>query len=221
MLNTLLNDLRSNARLRLWLALIFGALGLYGILHLRDTLQNTEQQQRVTALNITRLRAQLNQTEWLDRLAPAQTTSVQMESRLWQAPTAGLAQAALQDWINAALTQAKAGKPQVTVTVVDEMVNASGGAAPAAATPSAPVGADGAPSTPPDLWKIKAKIGFAYTAPSLLDFLSNLANHDKQVIVVSLNVRKEPLPQAEAELVAYFQKQTIADKTAIAPVLRP
>ena len=221
MLNSLLSDLRTNPRLRLWLALIFGALWLYGVLHLRDSLKNTKQQQRATALNITRLRAQLNQTEWLERLAPAQTTAVQMESRLWQAPTAGLAQAALQDWINTALTQAKAGKPQVTVTVVDEMVSASSGAPPAIATPSAPVGADGAPSTPPDLWKIKAKIGFTYTAPSFLDFLSNVANHDKQVIVVSLNVHKEPLPQAEAELVAYFQKQTIADKVAIAPVLRP
>lgn len=221
MLNTLLNDLRSNARLRLWLALIVGAIGLYGLLSMRDALQNSEQMQRTAAQNITRLQTQLTQAEWLGRLAPAQTMAVQMQSRLWQAPTAGLAQAALQDWLNAALMQAKAGRPQVTVTVVDEIASSANGATPATTTPVALAASDGTPATPPDLWKIKAKIGFAYTAPSMLDFLNIVANHDKQVIVSTLNVRKEPLPQVEAELVAYFQKQALADKAPAPAVPRP
>ena len=210
MLNKLLNDLRSNARLRLWLALIVGVIGFYGMLLLRDALLDAEQVHRTTALNITRLRAQLTQAEWLERLPPAKTMAVQMETRLWQAPTAGLAQAAFQDWINNALMQAKAGRPQVAVTVVDEIVEGGNG-----------VGADSASATPADLWKIKAKIGFAYTAPSLLDFLSTLASHDKQVVVVALSVRKDPMPQVEAELVAYFQKQAVPEKATTNTPVRP
>lgn len=211
MLNNFLNDLRTNSRLRLWLALIVGAIGLYGVLLLRDALNSAEQQQRVVAQSVTRLRAQLAQPEWLERLPPAKILAVQLESRLWQAPTAGLAQAALQDWLNATLLQSQATKPQITVTVIDEVVM-SGESSPAAAAPLA--AADGNPSTPPDLWKIKAKVGFDFTPASLLAFLSRIENYDKQLIVDALNVRKEPLSHVEVELLAYFQKQTTPGKGA-------
>ena len=215
MLNNFLNDLRTNSRLRLWLALIVGAIGLYGVLLLRDALHNAEQQQRAVAQSVTRLRAQLAQPEWLERLPPAKILAVQLESRLWQAPTAGLAQAALQDWLNATLLQSQATKPQITVTVIDE-ISMGGDSTPT--TP--PAVADGAPTTPPDLWKIKAKVGFDFTPASLLAFLSRIENHDKQLIVDDLNVRKEPLSHVEVELLAYFQKQT-TPANAASPTLRP
>lgn len=212
MLNNLLNDLRSNPRLRLWLALIVGVMGLYGVLLLRDALHNAEQQQRAVAQSVARLRAQLVQTEWLERLPAAKIMAVQLEGRLWQAPTAGLAQAALQDWLNAMLLQSKASKPLITVTVLDE-ITAGDGNAPPVSTPAGTALADGAPATPPDLWKIKAKVGFDFTPESLLTFLSRIENHDKQIIVDALNVRKEPIPHVEVQLFAYFQKQRVAAKS--------
>lgn len=215
MLNNFLNDLRTNSRLRLWLSLIVGAIGLYGVLLLRDALHNAEQQQRAVAQSVTRLRAQLAQPEWLERLPPAKILAVQLESRLWQAPTAGLAQAALQDWLNATLLQSQATKPQITVTVIDE-ISMGGDSTPT--TP--PAVADGAPTTPPDLWKIKAKVGFDFTPASLQAFLSRIENHDKQIIVDALNVRKEPLSHVEVELLTYFQKQT-TPANAASPTLRP
>ena len=224
MFNTVLNDLRTNPRLRLWLALVVGVLGLYGILLLREELQSAQQQQRSTALAISRLQAELTQTEWPERLPPAKTLAVQMEARLWQANTAGLAQAALQDWLNATLAQAKAIKPQVSVTVVDELVDTAGGPVAAVVTSPVAAAADGLPTTPPDLWKIKAKVGFGFSAPTLLDFLSRIENHDQQLIVSALTVRKEPIPQVELELTAYFQKQAGADKApalVLPPTVKP
>lgn len=223
MLNNFLNDLRSNPRLRLWLALIVGAIGLYGILTMRDALQQAKQQERAVALSITRLRAQLAQPEWLQRVEPANILAAQLEGRLWQAPTAGLAQAALQDWLNTTLAQTKAGKPQVTVTVLDEMTAGTEIAPAPTSLAAAGAAPDGPPPTPPDLWKIKAKIGFAYTAPSLLEFLHRVETHDKQIIVDTLSVRKEPLAHVEAELLAYFQKQTSPVKSAGAatPPIKP
>ena len=205
MLNNFINDLRSNPRLRLWLALIVGAIGLYALLLLRDALQNAEQQQRVVAQGITRLRAQLAQPEWLQRQEPANTLAAQMESRLWQAPTAGLAQAALQDWINTNLQQAQATKILITVTTVDEITAGADGATAAPAKPG--LAPDGAAPTPPDLWQIKAKVGFDFTAPSLLEFLKRVETYDKQIIVSALNVRQAPPTHVEVELLAYFKKQ--------------
>ena len=212
MLNSLLNDLRNNLRLRLWLALIVGALGLYGILLLKDALHNAVQQQQAAAQSVGRLQAQLAQTEWLERLPAANILAVQLEGRLWQAPTAGLAQAALQDWLNASLVQSKATKPLITVTVLDE-ITAGGDNNAAPFSPPAAT-ADGTPATPPDLWKIKAKVGFDFTQESLLAFLSLIESHEKQIIIETLNVRKEPVPHVEVQLLAYFQKQA---QTVITP----
>lgn len=216
MLNEALNNLRSNARLRLWLALIVAVVWFYGILVLRDALQDAQQQQRSAALGISRLQAQLAQPEWLQRLPAAKTLAVQLEGRLWQAPTAGLAQAALQDWLNMALLQNKA---MVTVTVVDEIIGASvdGNNPGGAGAPTTSAATDGSPATPPDLWKIKAKVGFDFSTPGLLEFLNRIENSDKQIILTSLTVRKDPPSHVEVELLAYFQKQTVADKSKLPP----
>lgn len=217
MLNEVLNNLRCNPRLRLWLALIVAVIGFYGILVLRDALQEAEQQQRSVALGITRLRAQLAQTEWLQRLPAAKIVAVQLEGRLWQAPTAGLAQAALQDWLNTALMQAKATKTQVTVTVIDEIARTGVDGNTPASLSTASATTDGTPATPSDLWKIKAKVGFDFTAPSLLEFLNRIENHDKQIVLISLNVRKDPPSHVELELLTYFQKQMVAEKARLPP----
>ena len=213
MLNDFLNDLRNNPRLRLWLALILVVIWLYGLLTLREALQSAEQQQSSIARGVTRLRAQLTHPEWVQRVAPAKTLAVQMESRLWQAQTAGLAQAALQDWLNTALAHAKVTRPQITVSVIDEAGSAGGDGSAPTTSPASSVSVDGAPATPPDLWKIKAKLGFDFTAPTLLEFLNRIENHDKQIIVSSLKVQKEPMSHVEVELLAYFQKQAATDKT--------
>lgn len=203
MFSTFKADLQSTPRLRLWLALIVAAIGLYSLLVLRETLQNAEQKERAASLTISRLHAQLGQAEWLERLPPAQVMHAQMEGRLWQAPTGGLAQAALQDWLTAALAQAKATKTMLTVTMIDELT------ADASAPAPAPAGAagDGTAPTPPDLWKIKATVGFDFNQTSLLDLLQRIEAHDKHLVVNALSVRKEPLARVEIELLGYFQKQ--------------
>ena len=120
MLDTVLKPLRDNPRLRWGVAAIVGIFWLYAILLLQEALQDESQQYRAAAQNITRLRASLAQPEWVARATAAQALAVQLEARLWQAPTSGLAQAAFQDWIKTALAKAAVTNPQVTVTVIDE-----------------------------------------------------------------------------------------------------
>lgn len=201
MFDNFLQQLRDNPRLRWGVALIIGIFWLYAILLLRESLQQQEQQHRATAQAITRLRAQLAQPEWTARVMPAKIMAVQLEGLLWQAPTSGLAQAAFQDWLNSTMAKAGVPRPLITVTVIDEAVasepnqNRDSGAS------------TSANSTPENLWKIKAKLGFDFSPASLLDFLNRIETHDKQIIVATLSVRKEPTAHVEMELLGYFQKQ--------------
>lgn len=198
MIDNFLNELRNNPRLRWGVALIIGIFWLYGILLLRETLQEQEQQHRATAQSISRLRAQLAQPEWLSRVAPARNMAVQLEGRLWQAPTSGLAQAAFQDWLNAAMIKAGVNRPQIIVTVIDEAM---------ANTPNQ--NQDIGATTPEDLWKIRAKLSFDFSSATLLGLLGQIENNEKQIIVGALNARKEPIPHVELELYGYFQKQAV------------
>lgn len=195
MLDNFLSQLRNNPRLRWGMTLIVGIIWLYGILLLRETLQEQEQQHRSTAQSISRLRLQLTQPEWMERVAPARDMAMQLEGRLWQAPTSGLAQAAFQDWLNATMVKAAVTRPQIIVTVLDDAGANNQNQDPGTATPS-------------DLWKIKAKLSFDFSQATLLDFMGRIEGNEKQVITGALNVRKEPAPRVEMELFGYFQKQS-------------
>jgi hypothetical protein len=191
MFENLTRQLRENDRLRWGVLLAIGILWLYFILLLNESLQEKTRQYRAAALSVHRLQAQLMQPEWQERAVAARTMAVQMEGRLWQAPTPGLAQAALQDWLNAASKKAGVSHAQILVTIAEE-------------SPTAPTRPD-TQGAPPDLWRINAKVNFDFTPGSLLAFLNEIEGHDKQVDIGMLNVRRQPVPRVEVELYAHFQ----------------
>ena len=205
MFDNLLSQLRANPRLRWGIALIVGIFWLYGVLVLREQVQEQTQQYRSASLALARLQAQRAQADWPARLAPAKVMAVQLESKLWQAPTAGLAQAAFQDWINLNIVKAGVANPQISVTLVEDAVpsSASGSTSNNAAS-SNPDNAI-AP-TPSDLWKIKAKINIDLGLMSVNDLINKIESDDKKIVVSTFSTRTEPLPRAELELLAYFQK---------------
>ena len=205
MFDNFLSQLRANPRLRWGIALIVGIFWLYGVLVLREQVQEQTQQYRSASLALARLQAQRAQTDWPARLAPAKVMAVQLESKLWQAPTAGLAQAAFQDWINLNIVKAGVANPQVSVTLVEDAVtNSASGSTSNNAASSNPDNAI-AP-TPSDLWTIKAKINIDLGLMSVNELINKIESDDKQIVISTFNTRKEPLPRAELELLAYFQK---------------
>ena len=193
----LLVPLQTNPRLRWGLWCIVGILWLYGILLLRDEVQAGQAQYQSIENNIARTRAQEVQKEWPERVAPATLLAVQLESRLWQSATPGLAQAALQDWLNQALAQAMIAKPRVTMSALGEI------------DPGKDNAKDSTKSntpTPSQFWKIRARIDIDFTPASFMALLGKIETHDKQIVVESLNIRSQPTPRAELVLLAYFQK---------------
>lgn len=201
MLKDISTQLRENARLRWGLLLMVGIAWLYTILILQESLQQTERQYRATTQSISRLQAQLAQPEWIERAAAARTLAVQLEGRLWQAPTSGLAQATFQDWLNSTITLSKLSHAQTIVTIIDDA---------AASNPGQP--ATGATS-PQDLWKVKARLVFDFNPAQLMEFMGKIERHDKTVSVGMLSIRKQPSPRVELELFAYFQKRERPDAT--------
>ena len=207
MLKDLFNEVRNTPRLRWGIVLIIGTCWLYIILLLQESLQDQTRQHNTARLALVQMRAQITQTEWNARVAPAQTLSVQLESRLWQAATAGLAQAAFQDALNSAMAKAGAARPQISVTVVNE--------SPATDTDQAK---ETETATPTDLWKVKAKLSFDFSAPALLELLSQIDRRDKQIIISTLSVTQSPPNRVDMELVAYFQKPSAqAPSQAVKP----
>jgi hypothetical protein len=214
MLKDFLTQLRTTPRLRWGVALIIGTLWLYAVLLLHDNLQQQTQQHRSANLALVRLQSRLTQTEWLTRVTPAQALAVQLEGKLWKAATAGLAQAAFQDALSAALLKAAATRPQVSVTVMDDAAATSPAAAQTAANTSAG-------NTPPDLWKVKAKVGFDFSATSLLALLNQLDANPTQIIIGSLGVNKDQPNHVDLEVYAYFQKPTSTAPALATPASAP
>lgn len=184
----------------LWL--IFGILWLYAVLLLRDLVSEQTEQYANIAKKVARLQAEVQQQAWQDRVEPAKILRVQMESRLWQASTAGLAQAAFQDWLNQIFLQAAVSRPTITLSALDEKTPEKTDEVEKTGTTAA---------VPVDLWKVKAKLEFDFNPPAFLSLMTLIGGHDKKTVIESLIIRKEPFPRVEAVVAAYFQKQKPAE----------
>jgi hypothetical protein len=179
---TLLAGVKANPRLRLGLWLIIGIAWLYGLLLLRDEALHAASEHQTLAKKVARIQAQARQTEWMDRVEPAQALQLQLESRLWRENTIGLAQ------------QASLTRSVVTVAAQEESSPEKNAAGATAAN------LDGG------IWKVSAKVGFDFTPKGLYALMGRLAGHDKRIVVETLVIRGAPSPRAEMVLVAHFQK---------------
>lgn len=201
MLSDFIEQMKTNPRLRWGVWLIVWMFWLYGVLELRDYLAAEREQYRSTLASVSRLHAQNSRTEWLSRVEPARTMAVQLESRLWQASSSGLAQAAFQDWLRTALAESGVAQPQIRVSGVDEETGAAEGKRGAA-----------------DLWKIRANLSFGLNPEGLTDLLSRIEFGERLVGIESLVIRNELAPRVEMQLIAFVQKQADAP-VADAPVV--
>jgi hypothetical protein len=210
----LVSQLKDNPRLRWGLWCILGILWFYGILLLGDEVQLAQTQFQSVEASIARSRAQESQKEWPERVAPAKLLAVELEGRLWLAATQGLAQAAVQDWLNQAAAQAGVAKPRITMTALDETQSNDPRRAPSSSSSTAPE----SPAAPPaDLWKIRAKVELEFAPGAFMALLSAIESSQKQLIVETLTIRREPVPRAEIVLVAYFQRPASVTEKPPAP----
>lgn len=187
-------ELKANPRLRLGLWAILGIFWLYLLLLLRDELHHAAGEHLALAKKVARAQALASQTEWEQRIEPAWALQVELEGRLWQAGTLGLAQAAVQDWLNQAVQQDGLARPISSVAAQEE------------AASDKSFTEDQEQSMAADLWKVSAKLSFDFTPRKFYALMGRLYGADKQIVVESLSIRGAPVPRAEMVLSAHFQK---------------
>jgi hypothetical protein len=188
-------EIRGNPRLRLLLAGVAAIIWIYALINLRELAIAKYTQFVGVERQIAKTKLQASQGDWPQRLQAIKLLQVELEGRLWQNSTQGLAQAAFQDWLNQAAIRANLARPAVTMLAVED--KADTGTADSAA---------GAVSPNVDLWKVRAKIEFDFTPPSLMNLLKQMMMNPQQVVVESMNIRKEPVPRVDMLVVANFQK---------------
>lgn len=190
MLDRFLSELKSNARLRIGVALVFAVLWLYLIMLMRETMDGSAREYRRTSVKQAKLQSVMQQGDWTERLNAAKTLQAKMESALWRGDTLGLARASFQDWLNQQTQRAAVTRPVISMgTGIEE---ATGEQANVAAID--------------DLWKIRAKLVFDFNPESLNKLLGQMSRHTHHVAIESLRVTKEPVPRVELVASAYFQK---------------
>jgi hypothetical protein len=197
MIDKFVAEFRANVRLRLLMGIVVAILWVYAVITMRELAMTKTQQFVGLERQIARTKLQTTQADWPKRLESIKLMQVELESRLWQNSTQGLAQAAFQDWLTQATIRASLGRPAVTMLAVEEKSD-----------PVAIAGGETSKALPTaaQLWKVRAKVEFDFTPPSLMNLLKAISTNPQQVVVETLNIRKEPVPRVNMLLVANFQK---------------
>jgi hypothetical protein len=175
------------------LAGVVAVLWIYLAISLREMAIAKTQQYIGLERQIAKTRQQASQEDWPKRLESIKLLQVELEGRLWQNSTQGLAQAAFQDWLTQATIRATLGRPAVTMLPLDDRADSGDKAS-------------SAPNTATQSWKVRAKVEFDFTPPGLMNLLRQITMSPQQIVVESLTIRKEPVPRVDMLLVANVQK---------------
>lgn len=176
-------QVRSNARLRAGIAL---AVVLVLVTLLLDVQAAIDDRRRIVSREQARLlsiKRDVDGQQWLERAAAARQLREQAEAALWQAGSAGAAEAAFVDWVNRELAQAKITDANVVSASVP-VGPLAGSAQPAAGLPEGHL-----------LMRVNA--GFAHSPGVLERVLGRLLAGDRLVTVESVSVRQRPVPRVE------------------------
>lgn len=117
----MLEDLRSNRRLRVGVVAIMAILVVYALLEWRDHLAASKADYRRLLTQLSRVtqyrQAPVSAPVWQARASEAERALDVARSQLWHNKSTGLAQAQVQDWLNSLLRQVDA--KQFTLRVAE------------------------------------------------------------------------------------------------------
>ena len=191
----MLQELRSNLRLRLGLAVIVSILVLNALLDWRDALAVSVDEHRRLLTQLARLSQHQEADQWQVRAAEAAEVLMQARAQLWRQSSAGLAQAQVQDWLNRLLRQS--GATAVSVRVIEPEVALETSAL-----------RERLPEDMRQLQSLRARVEFASDPAVLLVLLAALNDSPQRVIVDTLIVK--PF-KTELALTFWFELSSAKD----------
>ncbi|MFK5969345.1 MAG: hypothetical protein QM487_04390 [Candidatus Marithrix sp.] len=182
----LITELRNNTRLRLGVWFIIGLLFSYSIMLLNDYQIKKLQSYKNVVERLSQLKTIANQSQWTDRAIEIQQVREQLQAKLWQANTKGLAQATFQQWLRTVSKQMDIKRLQV-----DPALNVA---------------------KYTDTWQVTAKLRGQFNKQDLTELLLKIATHPSIVVTEMLDVY-ESRGQLKFVIIlkAYFRK--VADFT--------
>lgn len=182
LVNSFLKEFQQNLRLRLGGGLIVILLLTYVILELNDYRHRLQQDYQSAAAQLTQLQTVATQKPWLDRAAETQRLLTELEARLWQANTKGLAQATFQKWFNEQVNLNRINNTRLTVDPAIEV------------------------EQHPYLWQVTAQLEGQFEAKKLNNLLLAIA----QNLEIMVTERLDIVPSASRSkftliITAYFR----------------
>ncbi len=180
-----LNEIRQNLRLRLGLWFVLGIILSYCLLLLYDEEAELISEYQKAILRLQQIQQVIAQPEWIQHRQVINNQLIQLESKLWQANTEGLAQANLQAWLE---TQAKSLKIKSFNIKIDPVIKLSELA----------------------IWQLKAQLEGDFEQTSFYDLLLTLDKSQQWLIVERLDISTQSKkPHFQMNITAYFQADGI------------
>jgi hypothetical protein len=182
LINSFLKEFRQNWRLRVGSELIVIILITYAILGLNNYHSRLQQDYQSAVAQLTQLQTVVTQKSWLDRAAETQKLLTELEARLWQANTKGLAQATFQKWFNDQVNLAKIDNSRLTVDPAIEVEQHA------------------------YLWQVTAQLEGKFEAKKLHNLLLAIAQNLQITVTERLDViPSTSRPKFTLIITAYFQ----------------
>jgi hypothetical protein len=186
MFATLISEFQANARLRIGFWLIMAIVLSYPLLWLDDYRQKLAEDHAQAVQQLQRVQNISAQDAWNEKAKQAKALRVQLEDKLWQAGSKGLAQATIQSWLQQQFALVKIEQPRITVEAAQDMQTHEG------------------------IWRVSAKCEGQFEAKNFDALLAVFARHPQWVVVERLDILNNK--RFTLYLNAYFQAQ--ADKPA-------
>ena len=182
LIHVFLKEFQQNLRLRVGSGLIVIILITYVILGLNDYDNRLQQDYQSAVTQLTQLQTMITQKFWLDRATKTQQLLAELEARLWQANTKGLAQATFQKWLN---DQVNSTKINNTRLIVDPAIEVEQHAY---------------------LWQVTAQLEGQFEAKKLNNLLLAIAQNIQITVTERLDiVLSTSRPNFTLIITAYFQ----------------
>lgn len=178
------DEWRRNVRLRLGVLALAVILAGYELLVLADQMKPLQVEHQRLRQQLTGVRTLAEQRFWEERLNAARALRVQLEGRLWRAESRGLANADVQNWVNAQLKAAKIVSTRIQVEPARELADH------------------------PGLWEVTARIEGPLTLDNLRELLRRIEGDPRLTVIERLDAQPGNPPRFALGLKAYFQKLT-------------
>lgn len=175
-------ELAANPRLRLGVWVIVAILAGYFAFVVQAARVDAAAAAFASAdASLTRGRNLLDRQDWQERLAAARGIEAELQSRFWEAPNEGLAQASLRAAIDDLTARLHLGLPRIDLGASRPVPDA------------------------PGLWQVQTRFVGQAVGPSALRLLYRIASHPKKLVVERLDLsRRQGSMRVEILLSGYF-----------------